>query len=87
MYGYTILDFSTSWRLVVVSRPGLFIPSILDRSLNGSQNRSGRREEEKNINCTGTQTVTPWSISWKSLYRLRCYSNAINVPSSIQLIC
>jgi hypothetical protein len=52
-----------------VSRPGRFIPTeidpryALDRKLGGPQSRSGRHEEEKILDPTGTRTPTSQSSS------------------------
>jgi hypothetical protein len=52
-----------------VSRPGRFTPGEgsprypLDRRLGEPQSRSGRSEEEKILNTTGTRTPTPRSSS------------------------
>lgn len=35
----------------------------LDKRLDGPQNRSGRREEQKNLAHTGTRTLTPRPIA------------------------
>jgi hypothetical protein len=46
------------------SRPGRFNPPYpLDKRLGGPQSRSGKREEEKILDPTGSQTPTPWSSS------------------------
>jgi hypothetical protein len=60
-----ILDLGTSWRWGISFRPqphyprGKSLRYPLDRRLGKSQNRYGRREEEKILVPTGTQTPNP----------------------------
>jgi hypothetical protein len=69
MYRSTFLDLDTSWRWVVSFTP---LPLYLRRKspeytlnkwLGEPQSWSGRREEQKILDPTGTQTPTPLSFS------------------------
>jgi hypothetical protein len=59
------LDLGTSWRGVVSFSPRSLNPRYpLDSRLGGPQNRSGRREEGKILDHTGTRTPTPRSSNF-----------------------
>jgi hypothetical protein len=56
-----------------------------DRRLDGPQNRSGRRGEEKILDRTGTRTLTAW-LSSQSLYPLRynvCILKTVSILKSM----
>jgi hypothetical protein len=63
------LDLGTSWRWVVSFTPRPLYPRgkssqyPLDMRMGGPQSRSGQREDEKNLDPTGTRIPTPWSSS------------------------
>jgi hypothetical protein len=84
------LDLGTSWRGVVSFtplplNPGGSPPCTLDRRLDGPQNRSGRRGEEKILDRTRTRTPTPRSSS-QSLYRLRYPGSSPNINIILNII-
>jgi hypothetical protein len=59
--------------------PGKNTRYQLDRRLGGPQSRSGRRGEEKILNCTGIRTTTPLVVQtvatrYTAYYRLNSYN-------------
>jgi hypothetical protein len=68
LWGLNKLDLGTSYRWVVSFRPRPLYSCAkrprypLDSRLDGPQNRAGRREEEKTLVPTGTQTSTPPTV-------------------------
>lgn len=64
-----IIDFSTVWRRVISFTPlplssmGQESMVLINRRLGGSQNRSERHGEERNLDPTGTRTPYPRPFS------------------------